>query len=46
MEVDQFNSHPATVATAEAFSKGCEGLEGFVSERMAAVDKQAVTASD
>lgn len=45
MEIDQFNSHPATVATAEAFSKGCEGLEEYVGERMAVAGRQAVPAS-
>ena len=34
MEIDQFNTHPATVATVESFSKGFTGLEGFVQQRM------------
>jgi hypothetical protein len=37
METDQFNSHPATVATAAAFSKASSGLEEYVGERMALV---------
>ena len=39
MELDQFNTHPATIATAEAFSKASSGLEEFVGQRMAAVKK-------
>jgi hypothetical protein len=35
MEVDQFNAHPATVATAEVFSQATVGLEAYVGERMA-----------
>lgn len=34
MEIDQFNTHPATIATAEAFSKASIGLEEYVGERM------------
>lgn len=34
MEVDQFNSHPATIATAEAFSKASSGLEEYVGARL------------
>jgi len=37
MEIDQFNQHPATVATAEAFSKASAGLESYVKGRMEAV---------
>jgi len=37
METDQFNSHPATIATAEAFSKASSGLEEYVAQRMALV---------
>jgi transaldolase len=37
METDQFNSHPATVATAEMFSKASSGLEEYVAQRMAIV---------
>lgn len=32
---EQFNDHPSTVSTVEAFSKGFEGVEGFVSEHLA-----------
>ena len=32
---EQFNDHPSTVSTVAAFSKGFEGVEGFVSERLA-----------
>ena len=38
METDQFNSHPATVATAAAFSKASSGLEEYVGQRMAVVE--------
>jgi transaldolase len=41
MEVDQFNAHPATIATAESFSKASDGLEAYVGERMAAVGTRA-----
>jgi transaldolase len=37
METDQFNAHPATVATAEMFSKASSGLEEYVAQRMAVV---------
>jgi transaldolase len=37
METDQFNSHPATVATAEMFSQASSGLEEYVAQRMAVV---------
>jgi transaldolase len=40
MEVDQFNNHPATIATAEAFSKASIGLEEYVGGRMAAVKER------
>lgn len=39
MEIDQFNTHPATIATAETFSKASSGLEDYVGQRMAAVKK-------
>jgi transaldolase len=43
LEVDQFNTHPSTISTVQAFSKGFTGLEGFVAQRRAAVtEKQAV----
>ncbi len=37
MEIDQFNQHPATITTAEAFSKASAGLESYVGERLEAV---------
>lgn len=33
LALEQFNDHPATVSTVKAFSKGFEGLEGFIGER-------------
>jgi len=33
LALEQFNDHPATVSTVEAFSKGSLGLENFVRER-------------
>jgi hypothetical protein len=39
MEIDQFNTHPATIATAETFSKASSGLEEYVGQRMAVVKK-------
>jgi transaldolase len=44
MEIDQFNNHPATVATAELFSKASAGLEEYVGERMKVVTGKAVPA--
>jgi hypothetical protein len=40
MEIDQFNSHPATIATAETFSKASIGLEDYVGERMKVVARR------
>ena len=37
MEIDQFNSHPATIATAETFSRASTGLEEYVGLRMETV---------
>ena len=37
LALEQFNDHPATVSTVEAFSKGSLGLENFVRERRARV---------
>lgn len=37
MEEDQFNLHPATITTAEAFSQASAGLEAYVGERMASL---------
>jgi transaldolase len=42
MEIGQFNDHPATIATAEAFSKASVGLESYVGERMAVVTGKEV----
>jgi transaldolase len=42
MEIDQFNSHPATIATAETFSKASIGLEKYVARRLKAVTGKEV----
>jgi transaldolase len=42
MEIDQFNNHPATIATAETFSNASIGLEQYVSERLAVVTGKKV----
>jgi transaldolase len=34
LDIDQFNDHPATIATVAAFSKALDGIEGFVKERL------------
>ena len=34
LELEQFNGHPSTISTVEAFSKGFTGLEGFIRDRM------------
>jgi transaldolase len=39
MEVDQFNLHPSTIATAELFGQASAGLEAYVGERIAIVQK-------
>ena len=44
MEIDQFNTHPATIATAASFSKASAGLEEYVGGRMAVVASRAVPA--
>jgi transaldolase len=36
LALEQFNTHPATISTVEAFSKGFAGLEGYIGERMTA----------
>ena len=36
LALEQFNDHPATISTVEAFSKGFAGLEGYIGERMTA----------
>jgi transaldolase len=42
MEIDQFNTHPATIATAETFSKASVGLEKYVSRRLKEVTGKEV----
>jgi len=42
MEIDQFNYHPATIATAKTFSKASIGLEQYVGERLAVVTGKKV----
>lgn len=42
MEIDQFIYHPATVATAEAFSKASIGLQEYVGDRLAVVSGKEV----
>ncbi len=37
LELDQFNTHPATVATAQLFSQASAGLEEYVGQRLALV---------
>jgi transaldolase len=44
MEIDQFNSHPATIATAETFSNASIGLERYVGDRLAVVTGKEVEA--
>jgi transaldolase len=34
MDLEQFNTHPATVATVESFAKGFSSLEAFAAENM------------
>jgi transaldolase len=36
LALEQFNDHPSTVRTVDAFSKGFTGLEGYIQERMTA----------
>jgi hypothetical protein len=36
LALEQFNDHPSTVSTVDAFSKGFTGLEGYIQERMTA----------
>jgi transaldolase len=35
LALEQFNTHPATIATVESFSKGFSSLEAFAAEHMA-----------
>jgi len=34
LDVEQFNDHPSTVSTIQAFSKGFSGLEAYISDRL------------
>jgi transaldolase len=34
LALEQFNDHPSTISTVEAFSKGFTGLESYIKERM------------
>ncbi|MGE5463015.1 MAG: transaldolase family protein [Syntrophothermus sp.] len=36
LALEQFNDHPATISTVQAFAKGFTGLEGYIGERMTA----------
>jgi transaldolase len=36
LALEQFNDHPSTISTVEAFSKGFAGLDHFIEERMTA----------
>jgi transaldolase len=36
LSLEQFNDHPSTISTVEAFSKGFAGLDKFIEERMTA----------
>ncbi len=38
LALEQFNDHPATLSTVDAFSKATLGLEAYVAERMAVVE--------
>ncbi|NJC94954.1 MAG: hypothetical protein FIB03_01240 [Anaerolineae bacterium] len=40
LSLEQFNDHPSTISTVEAFSKGFAGLENFIAERMTARHQQ------
>jgi transaldolase len=37
LALEQFNDHPSTITTVENFSKGFTGLEGFIYDRMKAL---------
>jgi transaldolase len=39
LELEQFNTHPSTISTVEAFSKAFDGLEGFVQSRRPMAEK-------
>ena len=38
LDMEQFNDHPATVSTVQAFSKGFSGLEAYISDRLKVVE--------
>jgi transaldolase len=42
MEIDQFNSHPATLATVDTFAKASAGLEEYVGGRMVVVRGKSI----
>jgi transaldolase len=44
LSLDQFNAHPATLSTVEAFSKGFADLEKFIAGRKAIVAGRALPA--
>lgn len=44
LELEQFNDHPSTLSTVEAFSKGFTGVEGFIRDRMKALQSLDVVA--
>jgi transaldolase len=39
LELEQFNTHPSTISTVEAFGKAFDGLEGFVRQRKSMLEK-------
>ena len=41
LSMEQFNDHPATVSTVEAFSQGFADLENFIRESKAMLEKGA-----
>jgi transaldolase len=42
LELEQFNEHPATVDTVQAFSKGFASLETFIEERLTVTERVKV----
>jgi transaldolase len=40
LELEQFNDHPATIDTVEAFSKAFKGMEDFVKDRITTIKGQ------
>ncbi len=42
MWLEQFNAHPATVATIKSFSKAMDGLEEYVTKQMASFGQRAL----